>query len=119
MGCIILIETHIKKPVDTRIYRLFYVELVVGIEPTTCSLRMSCSAIEPHQHILFLPHGILKNKMHIAHTQGTMRIILSIAYIVYKKCFDSSSKSLNKSRKRIPKAILRTALLANKKRFVK
>lgn len=24
-------------------------EPVVGIEPTTCSLRMSCSAIEPHR----------------------------------------------------------------------
>ena len=27
---------------------LLLLELVVGIEPTTCSLRMSCSAIEPH-----------------------------------------------------------------------
>ena len=27
-------------------------ELVVRIELTTCSLRMSCSAIEPHQQIL-------------------------------------------------------------------
>ena len=27
-------------------------ELVTGIEPATCSLRMSCSAIEPHQRIL-------------------------------------------------------------------
>lgn len=26
-------------------------ELVVGIEPTTCGLRYRCSAIEPHQHI--------------------------------------------------------------------
>lgn len=26
-------------------------ELVVGIEPTTASLRMKCSAIEPHQPI--------------------------------------------------------------------
>ncbi len=51
MGCIILIETYIKKPVDMHIYRLFALELVVGIEPTTCSLRMSCSAIEPHKHI--------------------------------------------------------------------
>ena len=24
-------------------------ELMVGIEPTTCSLRVNCSAIEPHQ----------------------------------------------------------------------
>ena len=29
------------------------VELVVRIELTTCSLRMSCSAIEPHQHRVF------------------------------------------------------------------
>ncbi len=25
-------------------------ELVVGVEPTTCWLQVSCSAIEPHQH---------------------------------------------------------------------
>ncbi len=29
----------------------FFMELVTGIEPATCSLRMSCSAIEPHQQI--------------------------------------------------------------------
>ena len=28
-----------------------FLELVVRIELTTCSLRMSCSAIEPHQRI--------------------------------------------------------------------
>ncbi len=28
----------------------FILELVVGIEPTTFSLRVRCSAIEPHQH---------------------------------------------------------------------
>ena len=27
------------------------VELMVGIEPTTFSLRVRCSTIEPHQHI--------------------------------------------------------------------
>ena len=27
-------------------------ELVIGVEPTTCWLQISCSAIEPHQHIL-------------------------------------------------------------------
>ncbi len=27
----------------------FFLELMVGIEPTACSLRVSCSAIEPHQ----------------------------------------------------------------------
>ena len=32
---------------------VYSLELVVGIEPTTCSLRMSCSAIEPHQLIKF------------------------------------------------------------------
>lgn len=30
----------------------FILELVVRIELTTCSLRMSCSAIEPHQHLI-------------------------------------------------------------------
>ena len=25
-------------------------ELVIGVEPTTCWLQISCSAIEPHQH---------------------------------------------------------------------
>ena len=29
----------------------FCLELVVRIELTTCSLRMSCSAIEPHQRL--------------------------------------------------------------------
>ncbi len=29
-------------------------ELVTGIEPATCSLRMSCSAIEPHQHQMLI-----------------------------------------------------------------
>ena len=27
------------------------VELVIGIEPTTCGLQGRCSTIEPHQHI--------------------------------------------------------------------
>ena len=26
-------------------------ELVIGIEPTTCWLQVSCSTVEPHQHI--------------------------------------------------------------------
>lgn len=30
----------------------YFLELVVGIEPTTASLRMKCSAIEPHQPII-------------------------------------------------------------------
>lgn len=42
----------IKKPANTHVYRLFLLELVVRIELTTCSLRMSCSAIEPHQHLI-------------------------------------------------------------------
>ena len=29
-------------------------ELVIGIEPTTCWLQVSCSTVEPHQHILML-----------------------------------------------------------------
>ena len=29
-----------------------FLELVTRIELATCSLRMSCSAIEPHQHII-------------------------------------------------------------------
>ena len=32
----------------------FSMELVTGIEPATCSLRMSCSAIEPHQHFALI-----------------------------------------------------------------
>ena len=32
-----------------------FLELVNGIEPSTCSLRMSCSAIEPHQHFFICP----------------------------------------------------------------
>ena len=28
-------------------------ELVIGVEPTTCWLQVSCSAIEPRQHITF------------------------------------------------------------------
>ncbi len=40
---------------------LLFLELMVGIEPTACSLRVSCSAIEPHQHytLMFI---ILKNE---------------------------------------------------------
>ena len=32
--------------------REFPLELVIGVEPTTCWLQISCSAIEPHQHSL-------------------------------------------------------------------
>ena len=31
-------------------------ELVIGVEPTTCWLQVSCSAIEPHQHIILFFH---------------------------------------------------------------
>ena len=30
-------------------------ELVIGVEPTTCWLQISCSAIEPHQHERVIP----------------------------------------------------------------
>ena len=33
--------------------REFPLELVIGVEPTTCWLQISCSAIEPHQHAPF------------------------------------------------------------------
>ena len=39
-----------KKP-DTNC--IGFLELMVRIELTTCSLRVNCSAIEPHQHIGF------------------------------------------------------------------
>ena len=32
-------------------------ELVIGVEPTTCWLQVSCSAIEPHQHIWWKQQG--------------------------------------------------------------
>ena len=33
-------------------------ELVIGVEPTTCWLQISCSAIEPHQRIIrCVPRG--------------------------------------------------------------
>ncbi len=39
-------------------------ELMVGIEPTTFSLRVRCSAIEPHQRIrLFLPGLVVANQL--------------------------------------------------------
>ena len=34
-------------------------ELMVGIEPTTFSLRVRCSAIEPHQRIRLFPLGLV------------------------------------------------------------
>ncbi len=37
-------------------------ELMVRIELTTCSLRMSCSAIEPHQHSCNVLHYRLLNR---------------------------------------------------------
>ena len=30
-----------------------HMELVIGVEPTTCWLQISCSAIEPHQRLAF------------------------------------------------------------------
>ena len=43
--------------------RFYFLELVTGIEPATCSLRMSCSAIEPHQQILSFYYRIIINKV--------------------------------------------------------
>ena len=37
-------------------------ELVNGVEPSTCWLQISCSAIEPHQHICPATHLILSHK---------------------------------------------------------
>ena len=34
-------------------------ELVIGVEPTTCWLQISCSAIEPHQHTSRLTNGLI------------------------------------------------------------
>lgn len=42
-------EEYKTKNLPTSFDRFFVLELVVRIELTTCSLRMSCSAIEPHQ----------------------------------------------------------------------
>ena len=33
---------------------LILMELVIGIEPTTCWLQVSCSTVEPHQHMCLL-----------------------------------------------------------------
>ena len=38
----------IQKTARTFRFRRFILELMVGIEPTTCSLRVSCSTPEPH-----------------------------------------------------------------------
>ena len=35
-----------------------HMELVIGVEPTTCWLQISCSAIEPHQRIFVFRHRI-------------------------------------------------------------
>lgn len=48
---------HKHKKKDTIFIVSFFLELMVGIEPTTCSLRVNCSAIEPHQH--FAPKIII------------------------------------------------------------
>ena len=42
-----------------------FLELMVGIEPTTCSLRVNCSAIEPHQPVndLYYINNILFRKV--------------------------------------------------------
>ena len=37
-------------PLATREFSHIKLELVIGVEPTTCWLQISCSAIEPHQH---------------------------------------------------------------------
>ena len=39
-------------------------EPVAGIEPATASLRMKCSAIEPHRHICFLTKNIILHRCH-------------------------------------------------------
>ena len=33
---------------------ILHMELVIGIEPTTCWLQVSCSTVEPHQHSVYL-----------------------------------------------------------------
>lgn len=45
------IDTHTKKASEQLEY--LFLELMVRIELTTCSLRVNCSAIEPHQHMKF------------------------------------------------------------------
>ena len=53
-------------------------ELMVGIEPTTCSLRVNCSAIEPHQHKFSLPiiaHAAAGVNSSAVRIQYTFRII--------------------------------------------
>ena len=46
--------------------REFPLELVIGVEPTTCWLQISCSAIEPHQHSPISPvitgHSIIVSR---------------------------------------------------------
>ena len=37
-------------PLASREFSHIKLELVIGVEPTTCWLQISCSAIEPHQH---------------------------------------------------------------------
>ena len=34
--------------------RLLWMELAKGIEPPTCWLQISCSTVEPHQHVWFI-----------------------------------------------------------------
>ena len=51
---------------------------MVGIEPTTCSLRVNCSAIEPHQHKFSLPiiaHAAAGVNSSAVRIQYTFRII--------------------------------------------
>ena len=46
-----------------------HMELVIGVEPTTCWLQISCSAIEPHQHIqlnsarFLSPHSLYQSAL--------------------------------------------------------
>ena len=52
-------------PLATR--EISHMELVNGVEPSTCWLQISCSAIEPHQHIqlnsayFHSPHSLYKS----------------------------------------------------------
>ena len=54
-----------RKKTSIQPYRLNtgFLELMVRIELTTCSLRVNCSAIEPHQHIAFATSFIIHKSM--------------------------------------------------------
>ena len=66
LSYIFLISSHLRKntALSCGVFavHLFYqhiLELMVGIEPTTFSLRVRCSAIEPHQRIRLCPLGLV------------------------------------------------------------